>query len=220
MPESNLANYLTASQSHPDFGNIAISEWVGSLSPATCTCGNYIITYSAYIKNTSSVSTNVRCSPILVGGSYDTFQGNYINSGEEGWSSVTCDLRDTTRYTGTIYCYFQNGSSGSVPTSPNIKVRYVQVERNSVRTAWTLGQTTQTFEQNLIINHLTLAQYQSITPDPHQLYIIDDGLEYETVNNKVTSLSVEVTDDNYPSARAVYEAVVASQTASADSKEY
>ena len=74
--------------------------------------------------------------------------------------------------------------------------------------------------QNLIINHLTLAQYQAITPDPHQLYIIDDGLEYETVNNKVTSLSGEVTEDNYPSARAVYNAVVAAQTESADSKEY
>ena len=79
---------------------------------------------------------------------------------------------------------------------------------------------TDTSQSTLVINHMTLAQYQSITPDPHQLYIIDDGLEYETVNNKVTSLSGEVTEDNYPSARAVYNAVVAAQTASADSKEY
>lgn len=220
MPESNLANYLTASQSHPEFGNITIGAWVGSLNPATCTCGNYIITYSAYIKNTSSVPTSVRCSPLLVAGGYGYFFGNGLAPGEEGWSSITCDLRDSATYTGTIYCYFTNGNSGSDPASPNIQVRYVQVERNSTRTAWTLGQTTQTFEQNLIINHLTLAQYQSITPDPHQLYIIDDGLEYETVNNKVTSLSVEVTDDNYPSARAVYNAVIAAQTESADSKEY
>ena len=81
---------------------------------------------------------------------------------------------------------------------------------------------TDTSESNLVINHMTLAQYQSITPDPHQLYIIDDGLEYETVNNKVTSLSVEVTEDNYPSARAVYNAVInaVSGIDSADNKYY
>lgn len=92
-----------------------------------------------------------------------------------------------------------------------------------VETVYAIFQTApyvDTATSSLIINHLTLAQYQSITPNPHQLYIIDDGLEYETVNNKVTSLSGEVTEDNYPSARAVYEAVVAAQTASADSKEY
>lgn len=106
------------------------------------------------------------------------------------------------------------GTSGSYTDNPSMNTTYY------TNAAIIYGGYTDILESNLIINHLTLAQYQSITPDPHQLYVIEDGLEYETVNNKVTSLSVEVTDDNYPSARAVYEAVVAAQTASADSKEY
>lgn len=81
---------------------------------------------------------------------------------------------------------------------------------------------TDTAQSTLVINHLTLAQYQAMTPDPYQFYIIDDGLEYETVNNKVTSLaaSTVVTSDNYPSAKAVYDAVTGASSASADSKEY
>lgn len=106
------------------------------------------------------------------------------------------------------------GTSGPYTDNPSMNTTYY------TNATIIYGGYTDILEQNLIINHLTLAQYQSITPDPHQLYIIDDGLEYETVNNKVTSLSVEVTEDNYPSARAVYNAVVAAQTESADSKEY
>jgi len=93
-------NYLTAAQSCAASTQLTYGEWVASLSPATCTCGNYVITYSAYIRNTSSVRSAVRCSPIKVGSGYDTFVGNYLAPGEEGWSSITCDLTDTTKYTG------------------------------------------------------------------------------------------------------------------------
>lgn len=135
-------NYLTAAQSCATSTRLTYSEWVASLSPATCTCGNYVITYSAYIRNTSSVRSAVRCSPIKVGSGYDTFIGNYLAPGEEGWSSITCDLTDTTKYTGQVYCYFANGSSGSVPEEKYIWVKHVQIERNNHQTEWTLGGTT------------------------------------------------------------------------------
>lgn len=134
-------NLLTETQSCPTYTNINLGKNVGSLSPATCTCGNAIITYSAYIKNTSNVTVRIRCSPLLVAGSYGTFQGNIINPGEEGWSSVTCDLTDSTKYTGSIYLYFQNGSSGAVPSSPTFQVYHAQVEQKSYRTPWVLGGT-------------------------------------------------------------------------------
>lgn len=135
-------NYLTAAQSCAASTQLTYGEWVASLSPATCTCGNYVITYSAYIRNTSSVRSAVRCSPIKVGSGYDTFVGNYLAPGEEGWSSITCDLTDTTKYTGQVYCYFANGSGGSVPEEKYIWVKHVQIERNNHRTKWTLGGTT------------------------------------------------------------------------------
>jgi hypothetical protein len=80
----STTNFLTISQSCQTYTNISIGQYVGSLSPSTCVCGNNVITYSAYIKNTSSVRTNVRCSPLLVAGGYGTFQGNYIEPGTEG----------------------------------------------------------------------------------------------------------------------------------------
>lgn len=135
-------NYLTEAQSCAASTRLTYGEQVASLSPATCTCGNYVITYSAYIRNTSSVWSAVRCSPLKVGSGYDTFIGNYLAPGEEGWSSITCDLTDTTKYTGQVYCYFANGSGGSVPEEKYIWVKHVQIERNNHQTEWTLGGTT------------------------------------------------------------------------------
>lgn len=74
--------------------------------------------------------------------------------------------------------------------------------------------------ENLIINKLTKAQYESIAnPDPAQLYFITDevisssdvvnalGYTPENVANKTTTLSSSSTDTQYPSAKAVYDQI-------------
>ena len=138
----NTTNFASASQACPDWTTVAIGQNVGSLG--SCNVGNYTVTYSAYIKNTSSVNVNVRMSPIYTGGSYAVFQGNVIAPGCEGWSTVTADISDSSTYTGNISVYFQNGAAGTVPTMPNIQVRHLQIERKNHRTAWTTGGTTRT----------------------------------------------------------------------------
>lgn len=82
--EEETTNLLTAAQSCESPTTISIGTYVGSLNPATATCGNQKITYSAYIQNTSNVRVNVRCSPLRVDSGYGTFQGNYIEPGAEG----------------------------------------------------------------------------------------------------------------------------------------
>ena len=78
--------------------------------------------------------------------------------------------------------------------------------------------------ENLIINKLTKAQYESIeTPDPTQLYFITDevisssdvvnalGYTPENISNKVTSISSSSTNTQYPSAKLVYDQLAGKQ---------
>lgn len=148
VPTTNL---LSSTQSCLTPTTIPIGTYVGALPGSTAWVGNNVITYSMYIKNISNVDVNARCSPLLVAGSYGTVQGNVIKSGEEGWSTITVDLTDDLKYTGQIYTYIQNGSAGSVPSSPNILVQYAQAEIGNIRTTWTLGGTTNGAEENLVI---------------------------------------------------------------------
>lgn len=137
-------NYLTANGSCANFRNYTVAAYATSVD-SKCAIGNYIITYSLYINNTSNVPLNARCSPLLVAGSYGTFQGNAIPAGSAGWSKVTCDLTDTSKYTGEFYPYVQNGSySGTVPSEPNFQVWHAQAERKNHQTPWILGGTTRT----------------------------------------------------------------------------
>lgn len=136
-PTTNLTGDEVSS---PERRTVALSTYAGLVG--RCECGNNKVTYSAYIYNTSSVRTCVRLSPYNADNtSYTTFYGNWIEVGAEGWSSVTVDLSDTSAYSGRALLYLRNGSSGSVPSSPNIDVQYVQVEAKDHRTPWVLGGT-------------------------------------------------------------------------------
>lgn len=73
-------NYLTAAGSCANWRNYTASTWATSID-STCAIGNYVITYSAYIKNNTNVSVRVRCSPLYVAGSYGTIYGNWIAPG-------------------------------------------------------------------------------------------------------------------------------------------
>ena len=54
----------------------------------------------------------------------------------------------------------------------------------------------------IVINKLTQSQYESITPDGTQLYLITDA-NLETTNHKVQSIDENSTNTQYPSATAV-----------------
>lgn len=54
----------------------------------------------------------------------------------------------------------------------------------------------------IIINKLTQSQYESITPDNTQLYLITDA-NLETTNHKVQTIDASSTNTQYPSATAV-----------------
>jgi len=134
-------NYLTAAGSCANWRNYTASTWATSID-STCAIGNYVITYSAYIKNNTNVSVRVRCSPLYVAGSYGTVYGNWIAPGGQGWSSVTCDISNSDTYTGSFYPYVATSIAGTIPDMPNFQVLHAQAERNDHRTAWTLGGTT------------------------------------------------------------------------------
>ena len=134
-------NYLTAAGSCANWRDYTASTWATSID-STCAIGNYVITYSAYIKNNTNVSLRVRCSPLYVAGSYGTVYGNWIAPGGEGWSSLTCDISDSATYTGSFYPYVATSIAGTIPDMPNFQVLHAQAERNDHRTAWTLGGTT------------------------------------------------------------------------------
>lgn len=58
--------------------------------------------------------------------------------------------------------------------------------------------------------HLTDESDMPASPDASTLYLIDDDGEsaaYETVANKVTSISASSTNSQYPSAKCVYDLV-------------
>ena len=60
------------------------------------------------------------------------------------------------------------------------------------------------------IVHLDDESEMPVSPDPDTLYVIDEtggGSGYETTSNKVTSLSSSSTDEQYPSAKCVYDLV-------------
>lgn len=54
----------------------------------------------------------------------------------------------------------------------------------------------------IVINKLTQSQYESITPDNTQLYLVTDA-NFETTNHKVQSIDASSTNTQYPSATAV-----------------
>ena len=59
---------------------------------------------------------------------------------------------------------------------------------------------------NMILNDMTEAQFaQLVNVDSNQLYLTEDTSESTT--NKVTSLSSSSTDNQYPSAKCVYDLV-------------
>ena len=65
---------------------------------------------------------------------------------------------------------------------------------------------TDTNINNMILNDMTEAQFaQLANVDSNQLYLTEDTSESTT--NKVTSLSSSSTDDQYPSAKCVYDLV-------------
>jgi hypothetical protein len=77
--------------------------------------------------------------------------------------------------------------------------------------------TTDITVDNLVINTLTKAQYQTITPSATELYFVTDdagvtssdittalGYTPENQANKVTTISASSTDAQYPSAKCVY----------------
>ena len=65
---------------------------------------------------------------------------------------------------------------------------------------------TDTNISNMILNDMTEAQFSSLqSVDPNQLYLTEDTSESTT--NKVTSLSSSSTNDQYPSAKCVYDLV-------------
>lgn len=59
----------------------------------------------------------------------------------------------------------------------------------------------------LIINKISLDTYESITPNRFEFYIVDDGVNYLQTKNKVNALSSSNTYLQYPSAKAIYDAV-------------
>lgn len=134
-------NYLTAAGSCANWRDYTASTWAMSID-STCAIGNYKITYSAYINNTTNVDLRVRCSPLLVAGSYSTLYGNWVKAGTVGWSTLTCDLTDSATYTGSFYPYVSSSVAGTIPAIPNFQVLHAQAERNDHQTAWTLGGTT------------------------------------------------------------------------------
>ena len=65
---------------------------------------------------------------------------------------------------------------------------------------------TDTTISNMILNDMTEAQFENLqSVDPNQLYLTEDVSESTT--NKVTSLSSSSTDNQYPSAKCVYDLV-------------
>lgn len=65
---------------------------------------------------------------------------------------------------------------------------------------------TDTNISNMILNDMTEAQFSQLTNvDSNQLYLTEDTSESTT--NKVTSLSSSSTDNQYPSAKCVYDLV-------------
>lgn len=65
---------------------------------------------------------------------------------------------------------------------------------------------TDTTISNMILNDMTEAQFAQLNNvDSNQLYLTEDTSESTT--NKVTSLSSSSTDDQYPSAKCVYDLV-------------
>jgi len=90
------------------------------------TYGNNIYTFRVYIKNTSDHSLKARVSPYNASDSdYSTFQGNSIASGAEGYSTVTVDLTDTSKWNGKAVLYIQNGNAGTIPTNKTFYIKEV-----------------------------------------------------------------------------------------------
>lgn len=59
----------------------------------------------------------------------------------------------------------------------------------------------------LVINKMSLDTYESITPDRFEFYVVEDGVNYLQIKNKVNTLSSSNTYIQYPSAKAIYDAV-------------
>lgn len=76
---------------------------------------------------------------------------------------------------------------------------------------------TETTVQNLKINKLTKAQYDTITPSATEAYELTDLSSIldgkQTTSNLVTSVSASSTDAQYPSAKLFYDTVGDIETA-------
>ena len=59
-------------------------------------------------------------------------------------------------------------------------------------------------QSQLIINKMSLEQYEAIDHNRFEFYVVDDGIEYQTVHNKLAALSAAATHNEYPSAKAIY----------------
>ena len=64
---------------------------------------------------------------------------------------------------------------------------------------------TDTIKSSLIINKMTKEGYDEITHSPTEFYYYDDGIEYQTTHNLTTTINVNSTHRQYPSAKAVYD---------------
>jgi len=60
--------------------------------------------------------------------------------------------------------------------------------------------------QQLVINELTKAQYEALTPAANQLYLVTDEVPLDS-SVIVTSISSASTDAKVPSAKCVYDIV-------------
>lgn len=110
----------------------------------TTAAGNNIVTYSAYINNTSNSSIYPRIRGLLAdGSSWGSYvNGNTIAAGASGWVSVTLNMTDAETYLGTnVYLRWQLGTARNAITS-NPTIQYAQLEVKNYRTPWTLGGTT------------------------------------------------------------------------------
>ena len=60
----------------------------------------------------------------------------------------------------------------------------------------------------LIINKMPKSVFDTITPSATELYFVEDGIIYETQDHKTTTINSSSTDLEYPSAKAVNDALV------------
>lgn len=179
---------------------------------------NKIYTYSAYIKNTSDNPLAVRFNPYNADDSgYSAFNGNYIQPGHEGYSTVTVDINDTTKWNGKVILYVQNGNAGTVPTNKTFYIKEVQLEQKDFATIYTDGTRTQTIisdcsgfgNNGTIINSSTHkkdgARYNaSMSFNGTTDGILIENLQISSIINTAVTYSFWIKPDGESGARSVY----------------